>query len=151
MSVTVYFDKYMLAPKREDFMTKNCTLMFDMKSPEGISYGLTSIDYLGSATLLEGQSASQHATYTFLGGVGSNVKVEENSLRESAHSLKGPFDDGYAFRDNLTTNDVAFSECGRPSTLLVNTWLNFLNPKRVEGGHILLGFVHATQRTRLVK
>jgi hypothetical protein len=150
LSITVYFDKYEIKADKVDLQTKNCTLLFEMKSPAGLSFGVTGIDYMGFAELTAGQSMTHTAYYTFVGGLGSSVNLDGPGIRESVHPLAGPYDNGYVFRDEVDTRDVVYSECGRPSALLVNTRLVLRNPGRLAEGLINMGFVNATQRTKLV-
>ncbi len=117
---TVTYSDYMAqaggASTATDFR-KNCQLDLKVHVPQGFTYAIAAADYRGFASLEQGASAVEKASYYFQG-------MPQTSA--ISHTLSGPYADNWQFTD---TNDVAqlvYKPCGEERNFNINTELRAL-------------------------
>ncbi|MFI0482544.1 DUF4360 domain-containing protein [Actinomadura sp. 9N215] len=109
---------------------KNCQITLRVNVPLGFSFAISSAEYRGYASLPSGASATLRASYHFHG---------DPRIRESVHSLSGPYKKNWQFVDVMDVPQFVWSRCGeRTSIIYVNTELRVdpgsSDPSKV--GHI---------------
>ncbi|MCX5197963.1 DUF4360 domain-containing protein [Streptomyces sp. NBC_00249] len=99
--------------KATDFR-KNCQLGLNVHVPQGYTYAVTQADYRGFASLAEGASATQKASYYFQG-------MSDTARR--SHSLSGHLQGDWQASDTVGIEALVFSPCGAQRNLNINTEL----------------------------
>jgi hypothetical protein len=118
---TVTFSSYeAIVEPGKAFSIKDCTLGLDLKTPQGVSFAITSFYYQGYALLdRDGMTAKQTAKYWFMGNPAAGT--------ENARELSGPYDDSYLFMDEVPVPSLVWSPCGTQRRLNALTRLVLRN------------------------
>ncbi|KIF01801.1 hypothetical protein PL81_33575 [Streptomyces sp. RSD-27] len=93
---------------------KNCQLGLSLNVPQGYTYAITQADYRGFASVQQGATATQKASYYFQG-------MSQTVSR--SHSLRGPFQDNWQVTDAVPVEALVFHPCGAKRNLNINTEL----------------------------
>ncbi|MFF4367017.1 DUF4360 domain-containing protein [Streptomyces sp. NPDC001594] len=93
---------------------KNCQLGLSLNVPQGYTFAITQADYRGFASLHEGATATQKASYYFQG-------MSQTASR--SHTLRGPLQDGWQVSDTVPVEALVFHPCGAKRNLNINTEL----------------------------
>jgi hypothetical protein len=139
---TVTFSQYEASVGPGDAMVvKDCTLSIDLKTPEGLSFSVSSFHYQGYALLdSPGMTASQTAKYYFQG---NPVPAIENRT-----DITGPHDDSYLFSDTIGVADQVWSPCGASRTLEAQTRIVLQNnPQKTGNGYLNTASVDGEVKT----
>ncbi|MCX5380542.1 DUF4360 domain-containing protein [Streptomyces sp. NBC_00091] len=114
---TVTYSEYLAQvgkdAKATDFR-KNCQLGLNVNVPQGYTYAIAKADYRGFASLADGASATQKASYYFQG-------MSQTSSR--AHTMRGPAEGNWQVSDSVPVEALVFSPCGAKRNLNINTEL----------------------------
>jgi hypothetical protein len=122
-------------------VTRNCRLAINLRSPDGPSFSVQSISYLGYAFLEQDVRARQTAGYAF-----RDQKVGAEGIRED---LVGPYDSDFLFRDDVSLNEEAWTPCDRERELLVSTELRMQNGAVPRFGYINMAAVNGQSQVTL--
>ncbi|MGP3967671.1 DUF4360 domain-containing protein [Streptomyces sp. 6N223] len=93
---------------------KNCQLNLAVKVPSGFTYAIASVDYRGYASLAEGATGIEKASYYFQGS-------EETD--EWTHSFPGPMEDNWSVTDITDLESLVWAPCGEIRNFNINTEL----------------------------
>lgn len=104
---------------------KTCQLAIKLHSPGGLSYAVSEFYYSGYATLPEGTTLSQTATYYFQGTKLDPTKTNRTILPDPTKGKE--FDDQFVFTDVVKTTDMVFSACGTDRLLNVRADMSLRN------------------------
>ncbi|KJY23965.1 MULTISPECIES: DUF4360 domain-containing protein [Streptomyces] len=114
---TVTYSEYLaqVGPdaKATDFR-KNCQLGLSLNVPQGYTFAIAQADYRGFASLQQGATATQKASYYFQG-------MSQTASR--SHTLRGPLQDGWQVSDTVPVEALVFHPCGAKRNLNINTEL----------------------------
>ena len=92
---------------------KACSVALGIKLPPGLSVAISKADYRGSLLVPSGGSVTVSREYFFAGSKG---KVKKTEIKKK---LKGNF----ILRDNISSKNKVWSECGADTNLRINTSL----------------------------
>jgi hypothetical protein len=93
---------------------KNCQLNLAVKVPSGFTYAIASVDYRGYASLAEGASGVEKASYYFQGSPDTD---------EFTHNFTGPMDDNWTVSDVTDLESLVWAPCGEIRNFNINTEL----------------------------
>ncbi|MER6674806.1 DUF4360 domain-containing protein [Streptomyces sp. NPDC000983] len=93
---------------------KNCQLNLVVHVPQGFTYAVASADYRGFASLQNGASAVQRASYYFQGS-------PQTAYR--SHPFSGPLDDNWQATDSTEWAQLVWAPCGVQRNFNINTEL----------------------------
>jgi hypothetical protein len=93
---------------------KNCQLNLVVHVPQGFTYGIASADYRGFASLQQGASGTQRASYYFQGS--SNTAFKN-------HNFNGPYNDDWQATDSTDWAQIVWAPCGVERNFNINTEL----------------------------
>ncbi|GAA3373456.1 MULTISPECIES: DUF4360 domain-containing protein [Streptomyces] len=114
---TVTYSEYLAQvgkdAKATDFR-KNCQLGLSVNVPQGYTYAIAKADYRGFASLAQGASATQNASYYFQG-------MQQTAYR--SHTLNGPTEGNWQVSDSVPVEALVFHPCGAKRNLNINTEL----------------------------
>ncbi|MFE1560861.1 DUF4360 domain-containing protein, partial [Streptomyces sp. NPDC058734] len=114
---TVTYSEYLAQvgkdAKATDFR-KNCQLGLSVNVPQGYTYAIAKADYRGFASLAQGASATQNASYYFQG-------MQQTAYR--SHTLSGPTEGNWQVSDAVPVEALVFHPCGAKRNLNINTEL----------------------------
>ncbi|MGE7384763.1 DUF4360 domain-containing protein [Streptomyces sp. NPDC004126] len=114
---TVTYSEYLAQvgkdAKATDFR-KNCQLGLSVNVPQGYTYAIAKADYRGFASLAQGASATQNASYYFQG-------MQQTAYR--SHTLNGPTEGNWQVSDAVPVEALVFHPCGAKRNLNINTEL----------------------------
>ncbi|WP_042802486.1 DUF4360 domain-containing protein [Streptomyces sp. C] len=114
---TVTYSEYLAQvgkdAKTTDFR-KNCQLGLSVNVPQGYTYAIAKADYRGFASLAQGASATQNASYYFQG-------MQQTAYR--SHTLNGPAEGNWQVSDAVPVEALVFHPCGAKRNLNINTEL----------------------------
>ncbi|MFH7595651.1 DUF4360 domain-containing protein [Streptomyces racemochromogenes] len=114
---TVTYSEYLaqvgVGAKPTDFR-KNCQLGLSLNVPQGYTFAIAQADYRGFASLEDGATASQKASYYFQG-------MSQTASR--SHALRGPVQGGWQISDTVPVEALVFHPCGAKRNLNINTEL----------------------------
>ncbi|GHF23544.1 DUF4360 domain-containing protein [Streptomyces morookaense] len=114
---TVTYSNYLaqvgVGSKPTDFR-KNCQLNLIVHVPQGFTYAIASADYRGFASLADGASGLEKASYYFQG---SPVTTP------SSHGFSGPYNDNWQVTDSVDVASLVWAPCGEQRNFNINTEL----------------------------
>ncbi|AWT43063.1 MULTISPECIES: DUF4360 domain-containing protein [Streptomyces] len=93
---------------------KNCQLSLVVHVPGGFTYAIASADYRGFASLQQGATAAQRASYYFQGS-------SQTAYRN--HPLSGPYNDNWQATDETDWAQLVWAPCGVQRNFNINTEL----------------------------
>ncbi|MER7834483.1 DUF4360 domain-containing protein [Streptomyces sp. NPDC096040] len=93
---------------------RNCQLNLVVHVPQGFTYAIASADYRGFASLQQGATGTQRASYYFQGS--SNTAA-------ASHPFKGPYDDNWQANDTTDWAQLVWAPCGVQRNFNINTEL----------------------------
>ncbi|MEU6809641.1 DUF4360 domain-containing protein [Streptomyces sp. NPDC046831] len=93
---------------------KNCQLNLVVHVPQGFSYAIASADYRGFASLQQGASGTQRASYYFQGSPSTAIRN---------HPLSGPYNDDWQATDETDWAQLVWAPCGVLRNFNINTEL----------------------------
>ncbi|AWK09753.1 DUF4360 domain-containing protein [Streptomyces spongiicola] len=93
---------------------KNCQLNLIVHVPQGFTYAVASADYRGFASLQNGATAVQKASYYFQGS-------PDTAARE--HPYSGPYNDNWQATDTTEWGQLVWAPCGVKRNFNINTEL----------------------------
>ncbi|MEV0966803.1 MULTISPECIES: DUF4360 domain-containing protein [unclassified Streptomyces] len=93
---------------------KNCQLNLIVHVPQGFTYAVASADYRGYASLQNGATAMQKASYYFQGS-------PDTAARE--HHYSGPYNDNWQATDTTEWGQLVWAPCGVKRNFNINTEL----------------------------
>lgn len=108
-----YFAGVGVGTRLTDFR-KSCQLSVLVHVPPGFAYAITAVDHRAYVSLVAGASGRHRANY-FFQGQPAPALVE--------HSFSGPLEDERLITVPRDEVDLAFSTCGEPRALQINTEL----------------------------
>lgn len=117
----------------------DCDITVELKSPAGLSYAINSFYYAGYAFLEDGVTANIAANYYFDG-------LASARTRAANKTFKGPFDDSYVFKDEVTTLD--WSPCGTTRALNITTSLTGKNAAKKKNGYLNMASLDGETKTQ---
>ena len=128
---TVTFSSYeAIVEPGQSFSIKDCSLAIDLKTPNGLSFSISSFHYQGYAILDQPcMTARQTAKYYFMGN-----PVPARELRSD---MVGPYDNSYVFSDQIGIVDLVWSPCGTQRRLNAQTRLVLQNNRTKSGSGYL--------------
>ncbi|TYK44006.1 DUF4360 domain-containing protein [Actinomadura decatromicini] len=114
---TITYSKYFAQVGGSSLPTderKNCQLNLKVHVPQGFTYAVSSTDYRGYASLREGASATQLASYYFQGN---------KDTRAYSYPIAGPFKKNWQNSDTVNVAQLVWSPCGEQRNFNINTEL----------------------------
>lgn len=93
---------------------KNCQLGLSLNVPQGYTYAIAQADYRGFASVQQGATATEKASYYFQG-------MSQTVSR--SHTLRGPFQNNWQATDTVPIEALVFHPCGAQRNLNINTEL----------------------------
>jgi hypothetical protein len=93
---------------------RNCQLNLVVHVPQGFTYGIASADYRGFASLQQGASGTQRASYYFQGSSNTSFKN---------HNFNGPYNDDWEATDSTDWAQIVWAPCGVERNFNINTEL----------------------------
>ncbi|MGP4110754.1 DUF4360 domain-containing protein [Streptomyces sp. 4N509B] len=93
---------------------KNCQLSLTVDVPAGFTYAISTVDYRGYASIADGASGFQQASYYYMG---------ESQTTSSNTTFQGPYDDNWHTNDTTEWAELVWAPCGEQRNLNVNTEL----------------------------
>ncbi|MEZ4743006.1 MAG: DUF4360 domain-containing protein [Bdellovibrionota bacterium] len=113
---TLLFDSYVVEsgpglPRSES--RKSCQLTVNLHVPQGWSYSIMDVDYVGFADLDRGTWGKETSTYYFQGS--------RNGKATLSTKLRGPMSDDYQISDRLGLEALVWSPCGVNRALNIKT------------------------------
>jgi hypothetical protein len=93
---------------------KNCQLNLIVHVPQGFTYGIASADYRGFASLQQGASGVQRASYYFQGSSNTVPKT---------HPFSGSYNDDWQATDSTDWAQLVWAPCGVQRNFNINTEL----------------------------
>ncbi|WP_189893579.1 DUF4360 domain-containing protein [Streptomyces xantholiticus] len=114
---TITYSEYLAqvgkGAKPTDFR-KNCQLGLNVYAPQGFTYAIAKADYRGFASLQNGASATQRASYYFQG-------MSRTSYR--SHRFHGPLQNNWQVSDTTAIHALVHKPCGEERNFNINTEL----------------------------
>ena len=86
---------------------KGCNVMIPINVPQGYSVAVMKVDYRGYNSLPAGAQSEFSVDYFFGGRLGPRYTT----------TFKGPLDEDFITKNNMTSANVVWSPCGRPMLL----------------------------------
>jgi hypothetical protein len=112
-AIAVHFSVFMVETGLDVNRTRvSCQLGLVVHAPEGYAFGVAGARHQGYAELAEGASGWVQETHYLRG---------ETPAPAVRHTLTGPMEDDWEYVDQAPADSVAFSSCGVPSELFLNT------------------------------
>ncbi|TYK46795.1 DUF4360 domain-containing protein [Actinomadura decatromicini] len=99
--------------KPTDFR-KNCQLNLRVHVPQGFTYAIAGADYRGFASLADGASGLERASYYHQG---------QSQTTPVSHSIKGEYSDNWQFSDRTDVAELVWKPCGEDRNFNINTEL----------------------------
>ncbi|MFC5800848.1 DUF4360 domain-containing protein [Streptomyces formicae] len=96
---------------------KNCQLNLIVHVPQGFTYAVASADYRGYASLQQGATAVQKASYYFQGS-------PDTAARN--HPFNGPYDTNWQATDETEWGQLVWAPCGVKRNFNINTELRVM-------------------------
>ncbi|MEU2419464.1 DUF4360 domain-containing protein [Streptomyces sp. NPDC007851] len=93
---------------------RNCQLNLVVHVPGGFTYAIASADYRGFASLQQGATGTQRASYYFQGS--SNTAA-------ASHPFSGPYNDNWQATDTTDWAQLVWAPCGVQRNFNINTEL----------------------------
>jgi hypothetical protein len=93
---------------------KNCQLNLAVHVPQGFTYAIASVDYRGYASLAEGATGMQKASYYFQG---------QEETGESSNEFTGAYEDNWMVTDVTEIGSLVWAPCGETRNFNINTEL----------------------------
>ncbi|MEV4331888.1 DUF4360 domain-containing protein [Streptomyces sp. NPDC049597] len=114
---TITYSEYLAqvgkGAKPTDFR-KNCQLGLNVYAPQGFTYAIAKADYRGFASLQNGASATQRASYYFQG-------MSQTAYR--GHRFHGPLQGNWQVSDTAAIHALVHKPCGEQRNFNINTEL----------------------------
>ncbi|MEU0967025.1 DUF4360 domain-containing protein [Streptomyces sp. NPDC005917] len=93
---------------------RNCQLNLVVHVPQGFTYAVASADYRGFASLQQGATGTERASYYFQGS--SNTAA-------ASHPFRGPYGDNWQATDTTDWAQLVWAPCGVQRNFNINTEL----------------------------
>lgn len=93
---------------------KNCQLSLLVHVPQGFTYAIAQADYRGFASLAEGATGMEKASYYFQG---------MSETTSASHKLTGSFVGNWQFTDKTDVAALVYAPCGELRNFNINTEL----------------------------
>jgi hypothetical protein len=93
---------------------KNCQLNLVVHVPQGFTYAIAQADYRGYASLQDGASFTERASYYFQG---------MSQTTPISHSFNGGMDDNWQVTDQVEVTQLVYKPCGEERNFNINTEL----------------------------
>ncbi|MDN0194436.1 DUF4360 domain-containing protein [Streptomyces sp. S.PNR 29] len=93
---------------------RNCQLSLIVHVPQGFTYAIASADYRGYASLQNGASGVQRASYYFQGSPSTAAR---------SHPFNGPYNDNWQATDTTDWAQLVYAPCGVQRNFNINTEL----------------------------
>jgi hypothetical protein len=116
-SFTVWYFNYVVQAGGSSAPTaarKNCQLALNVRAPKGYTYAVSATEHRGYASLLDGAKATQKSSRHFQGDLQTG---------NTSHSLNGPYDGEWDYRDTVPINQLVFKPCDEDRNLNIYTEL----------------------------
>lgn len=122
-SLSLVFDKFVVSagpgvPITEN--RKNCQINLNLRVPQGWSYSVAQVNYLGFVQLAAGQTGSQKSIFYFQGDV---AQISANS------NFSGPVSRDYLTGDFIPVSSQIWSSCNGAKPLNINTQVRISSPQ----------------------
>lgn len=113
-SLSLLFDLYLVeagGDTGKTFERKSCNIAIPVHVPQGLSISVLAIDYRGYNNVPSGASSDFNVEYFFAGTRGPSFR----------RTFRGPLDDDYLIRNQLTAQSIVWSACGADVNLRTNS------------------------------
>ncbi|WP_067461190.1 DUF4360 domain-containing protein [Actinomadura macra] len=143
-SFTVTYSDYLAQAggdsKPTDFR-KNCQLSLAVHIPQGFTYAIASADYRGFASLADGASGMERASYYHQGS---------SQTSSASHIVRGEYSDNWQFTDRTPVSELVWKPCGEDRNFNINTELRVDKGSSSSGETSFMSFDSADGSVRTV-